>query len=407
MHKVDIHVFLHDAAARPAVEQVLTDRRLAKTRASYHQGGLAAAAATYENEPSPGLLIIESHDAPAEIFAQLEQLSEMCRPETELILLGVHNDVALYRQLARRGIREYIPAPVDPAQLLDAVLTVCTGGQDIKQGRVIAFIGASGGVGSSTIAGNVAFQLAKVYDDEAALVDLDLAFGTVGLDFNMDSPQTAAQALAQAERLDDQMIERFLVRHSDNLALLTAPADGDTGSDVDAAAVDRLIETLRRNAAWVALDLPHSWSGWVRHVLDAADDIVITAVPTLASLRNAKIAADALNARRRNDAPVRIVLNHVGGAPKTDIPTKDFAGTLGVKPTILVPHEPGLFAQAANSGRPLGELSRAQRVLDPLAHLATTVSARPRPDRRGRAGTPDLLRRLVSWSVRPMGHAAS
>lgn len=402
MHRVDLHVFCAGSDAREAVEQALTDRRLAKTRAAYFTGGMADATQKYADEASPGLLVIETRDGAPALFVQLEQLSEVCRAETNLILLGAHNDVQLYRQIAKRGVHDYVPLPADPGHLIEAILGVCASPDEAQHGRLISFIGASGGVGSTTVANNVAWQLGKLYDDEVLLADLDLAFGTVGLDYNLDSPQTSAQALAQAQRLDDQMLERFLAKHNDNLHLLTSAADCETPVDVDVAAVDLLIRTLRRNAAWVVLDLPHCWTGWVRHVLDASDEVVLTAVPSLASLRNAKSAAEVLNAGRKNDTRVRVVLNRIGANSKSEIRTKDFANTLGAAPAVVMPYEPALFAEAANEGHMIGETSKGQRIGEPFARLATLVSGRAGTEKRKRAKGAGLLEKLSAWSTKPV-----
>lgn len=349
------------------------------------EGGIPAAAQHYESEASPELLIIETRESPEAIFEQLERLSGVCRAETDLILLGPHNDVLLYRRLTKQGVREYIPMPADPRLLLDAVVAVCADPEEVKQGRLISFIGASGGAGSTVMANNIAWGLGKLYGGEVILIDLDLAFGTVALDFNLESQQNSAQSLAQAERLDEQMLERFFAKYSDNLALLTAPGDCNTAADIDVTALDRLLKILRSNASWVVADLPHYWGGWVRHVLDASSDIVLTAVPTLASLGNAKNAADTLNARRKNDTPVRVVLNRVGANPKTDITLKDFANTLGGEPAAVVPHDPALFSLAANAGHMIGEAPKNQRVLEPLNKLAALVSGRQGTEKAAQA----------------------
>jgi pilus assembly protein CpaE len=398
MQRVDIHIFALDSDSRLPVEHALADRRLTKIRPVYFDGSLATAVEKYKDEPSPGLLIVETRDAAPTIFAQLEGLSEVCRTETNLILLGPHNDVALYRQLAKRGVHEYIPTPADPGHLIDAVLAVCADPDATQQGRLISFIGGSGGAGSTTLANNVAWQIAKIHDGEVTLIDLDLAFGTVGLDFNLESPQSAAQALAQADRLDAQMLEHFLAKYNDNLRLLTSPGDCDANADVDAGAVDQLLRAARRNAGWVVVNLPRCWAGWVRHVVDASDDVVMTAVPTLASLRNAKSAADAIAGRRAASPRLHVVLNRIGANPKTDIPAKDFANTLGIQPAALVPNDPAVFAQAANAGQMVGESSKGQRVLDPVVKLAVLVSGRPLPEKRRELGA---LQKFMSWSMKP------
>ncbi|HTY69293.1 MAG TPA: cellulose synthase operon protein YhjQ/BcsQ [Alphaproteobacteria bacterium] len=402
MLRVDLHVFSAGSEAREAIEQVLTDRRLAKARPAYFGGSMAEAAQKYAEEASPGLLIIETHDGAPALFDQLDRLSEVCRPETNLILLGAHNDVQLYRQIAKRGVHDYVPMPIDPAHLIEAILGVCASPDETRQARLISFIGASGGAGSSTLANNIAWQLGKLYDDEVILADLDLAFGTVALDYNLESPQTTAQALAQADRLDDQMIERFLAKYNDNLRLLTSSGDCESAAEVDLASVDLLIRTLRRNAAWVVLDLPHCWTGWVRHILDMSDEVVLTAVPSLASLRNAKSAADILNAGRKNDTRVRIALNRIGASAKSEIRTSDFAATLGSAPAVLVPYEPALFAEAANAGHMIGETSKGQRVIEPFGKLSTLVSGRPGAERRKQGKGLGLLEKITAWSTKPV-----
>lgn len=398
MQRIDIHIWALDNQTKAAVEQGLSDRRVAKTRPAFFAGGIPAAIRKYASEVSPGLLIVETADPAEAIVGQLEKLSEHCHAETDLILLGPHNDVALYRELTRRGVHEYLPVPVDPRHLTEAVASVCTDNGPANQGRVISFIGASGGVGSSTVANNVAWQLGRIYDKEVTLVDLDFAFGTVGLDFNLESPQTSAQALAQADRLDNQMLERFLARYNSNLTLLTGPGDCHAPADIDIAALDPLVTTLRRNASWVVLDLPHYWGGWVRHALDLSDEIVMTAVPTLASLRNAKSLAETLNAARKNDAPVRIVLNRLGSSAKTEIPLKDFAGTLGGKPTVTVAHDAASFARAASQGQTIGEGPKGERLGEPFRRLATLVSGRAEPGKRNGKSWAHLLRNTIAWS---------
>jgi pilus assembly protein CpaE len=376
------------------IEQALTDRRLAKTRPGFFDGGIAAATLQYAAEPSPDLLIIETQDDPAAIFAELDALSRVCRRETHLILIGGHNDVGLYRALIKQGVYDYLPLPVAPQHVLEAVVAQCADPDESRLGRLIAFIGASGGVGSTTLANNVAWCLGQRYHGEVTLVDLDLAFGTSSVDFNLDSPEDTGQALAQADRLDDQVLTGIIGKYNETLGLLTAPADCARPADIDPAALETMLKRLRQGAGWVMADLPHYWGAWVCQALDAADEIVVTAVPTLASLRNAKSILDALDPRRKNDAPVRVVLNHVGANPKTDIAGGDFAATLGRPLAAAVPHEPATFAQAANSGRMVGEGSRAKSVLEPLNALAALVSGRERAERRAPMRNPRLIERL-------------
>jgi pilus assembly protein CpaE len=382
---------------RAGVEQVLTDRRLSKARPVFFDGDVKAAAQRYESSPSPDLLIIETLDPAESIFASLEALSQVCRVGTNLILVGPHNDVALYRELTRAGVREYLPMPVNARHLLDAVVAVCADPEDIKSGRLIASIAANGGAGSTTVANNISWCLGKEFDSEVTLVDLDLAFGTVSLDVNLESPENVAQALAQSDRLDEQLLARLIGKYNENLGLLTAPGDCARPADVDPEQVEAMLKHLRHDAAWVVADLPHYWGAWVKHVLDLADEIVVTAVPTLASLRNAKSITETLNAKRKNDVPVRTVLNRVGQNGKRDIAAKDFASALGSPLTVTLPYEPAIFAEAANTGRMVCEQGKAKAVVEPLHLLATAVSGRQPVEKRGVAAkkTTSFLDKLI------------
>jgi pilus assembly protein CpaE len=319
----------------------------------------------------------------------------VCRTGTHLILFGGPNDVGLYRALTKQGVHEYLPRPVDPRHLLEAVVALCADPEQQTLGQLIGFIGASGGAGSTTLANNVAWCLGRLYDGEVTLVDLDLAFGSVALDFNLESPESAAQALAQADRLDEQVLARIIGKYNENLGLLTAPGDCVRAADIDATALDTALRRLRQNASWVVADLPHYWGGWVRQVLDMADEVVVTAVPTLASLRNTKAIVDALAPKRRNDAPVRVVLNHVGANPKTELSRRDFANTLGSPITVAVPHEPTIFGEAANTGHMVGEGARAKGLIEPLEQLAALVSRRQNHDKRRAERKPRLLDRFL------------
>ena len=124
------------------------------------------------------------------------------------------------------------------------------------------------------------------------IVDLDLPFGTAGLDFNQDPLQGVADALSQPDRLDPVLLDRMMARCGERLSLFAAPATLDVDYDISAEAFEEVTSKIRATAPYVVLDLPHLWSGWMRRTLLAADDVVITATPDLASLRNAKNIVD-------------------------------------------------------------------------------------------------------------------
>jgi len=126
----------------------------------------------------------------------------------------------------------------------------------------------------------------------------------------------------------------------------------------------------------VIVDLPHVWAPWVKATLIGADEIVLVATPDLASLRNAKSMIELLRHNRPNDAPPRLVLNQVGQPKRPEIPSKDFAETLGVDPACVISFDPALFGQAANNGQMLIELQSNAASSESVRRLAQIITGR-------------------------------
>ena len=387
--RITIHIFCVGDEIAQTASAAAEDRRMARATCVVRGGGLAAAVDYYQNQPTPSLVIVESRDHASQILAQLDRLAEVCDPGTKVVVIGSHNDIALYRELMRRGVSEYLVPPLQTLQLIRAITTLYADPSAPFLGRQIAFCGARGGVGSSTIAHNLAFTLTERMQTNAVIVDFDLPFGTAGLDFNQDPLQGVADALSQPDRLDPVLLDRMMVHCTDRLSLFAAPANLDTDYEISAEAFEEVANKIRTTAPFVALDLPHLWSNWMRRMLLAADDVVITAAPDLASLRNAKNIVDLVRGARPNDIPPHLVLNQVGMPGRPEIPVKDFAEALGLVNPMVVPFDAKLFGQAANNGQMIEEVnprSKAAEVMHQLVQLIARREAPPPPKKSALAG---------------------
>jgi pilus assembly protein CpaE len=243
-------------------------------------------------------------------------------------------------------------------------------------GRIIAVVGAKGGVGASTIAHNVAYSIAHDVKLDAVVTDLDLAFGTAGLDFNQDPAQGIAEAVFSPDRVDNAFVDRLLSKCTDHLSLLAAPATLDRVYDFGADAFEAIFDSLRATVPCSVLDVPHLWTGWSKQTLIGADDILIVAAPDLASLRNAKNMYDFLKASRPNDRQPLYCLNQVGVPKRPEIKANDFAKALEDDPVATIPFEPKVFGAAANNGQMLAEVSKSHRAAEIFRKLALTLTGR-------------------------------
>ncbi|MCW5724885.1 MAG: AAA family ATPase [Maricaulaceae bacterium] len=374
--RITIEAFCERPETGALIHHAGADRRLAKAHLGVQLGGLPAAIERYHDQSTPNLLIVETGMRGQGLFEQLEELAGVCDADTKVVIVGATNDIALYRDLIKRGVSEYLVPPFTPLQLIRAISGLYLDPDAPFAGKTVAFVGAKGGAGSSTIAHNVAWCVAENAQSDAVLVDLDLSFGTAGLDFNQDPAQNLGDALAEPDRLDDALLDRLLVRCSEHLTLFSAPATLDKDWDFSSTAFETVLDKVRRQAPFIALDLPHAWSPWVRRTLVSADQVVVTVSPDLASLRNAKNLFDLVAAARPNDEPPKVVVNMAGVPKRPEIPVKDFADALGVAPILVLPFEPELFGKAANNGQMVGELDPKSKAAEGFAYLAGLLTGR-------------------------------
>jgi pilus assembly protein CpaE len=383
--RVSVQAFCETVDTAAAVQAAGEDRRMAKAHLRIQMGGLTAAVEAYQSSPTPNVIILESENRGDDILGSLDKLAEHCDPGTRVVVIGRANDVMLYRELVRRGVSDYLIAPVGALQVVRSVCGLFSAPDAKPVGRVVAVVGAKGGVGASTVAHNVAFSIARDLKLDSVVSDLDLAFGTAGLDFNQDPPQGIAEAVFSPDRIDTAFVDRLLAKCTDHLSLLAAPATLDRVYDFTADAFEAIFDSLRSTVPCAVLDVPHQWVGWTKQTLIAADDILIVAAPDLANLRNAKNMYDFLKGSRPNDHRPLYCLNQVGVPKRPEIKAADFAKALEAEPIAVIPFEPQLFGAAANNGQMIAEIAANHRTAEMFRALGRLLTGRGEP-KKARGG---------------------
>src|ERR1700744_5396770 len=176
--RISIHAFCEFPDTGAALQRAGADRRLSKAHLQVQLGGIDAAVEHYTGQITPNLLIVETKLNGQEALAELDRLAEVCDPATKVIVVGRANDVELYRELMRRGASEYLVAPLSPLQLIEVISGLYLDPGATPIGRVITFVGARGGVGSSSLAHNVGWCIAEELSIFTTIVDGSLPFGT-------------------------------------------------------------------------------------------------------------------------------------------------------------------------------------------------------------------------------------
>lgn len=374
--RINIGAYVLTDAVRDAVDSLSSDRLFLRSTISVWDGGMTGALEYLSSRSAPELLIVESQAHGEALFEELNGLADVCQPGTRVIIVGAENDINLFKSLIEQGISQYFVDTVTGEELKAAIMDAFADKSATAKSRTIAFAGLRGGVGSSVLAHNVAFELATLYDEDVILVDLDIPFGTAALSYNIQPQQTIADALSQAGSIDEPLLLRYLEAGSKNVSILCAPGHLNSGVEVSANSLEMVLNVVKQMASYVVLDVPHMWNTWTQDILVDADETVLVGVPDLYNLRDGKNLMEFLSPNRGVDAPTRLILNKVGEAKKGELTDKEFKEVLGALPTLNIPFDADSFALAMNNGEMLRKVAGKSKAAQSVESLAKVVSGK-------------------------------
>lgn len=384
-----VAAFCLTAPTRGAIERAAADRRLARVKTSLINGGIAQARRLFENKPTPSLLIVEVSTSGEALLKELASLAEVCDPTTKVVVIGGENDIDLYRTLMAQGIAEYIVGAITPLACVAMIQRLFGNAPETKLGKVFAFVGVKGGSGASTIAQNVALTMAEEQASPTLLLDLDFRFGSAAVNLDLKHVTGLEKYLSDPDKLDAALLDRLIVQRGEYLSVL--PGFEDALGDVDPTpdAIERLIEIARASFPLVIIDMPHDWSIASRDTLKAADEVIVVASPDLPNLLNARALMGRLRAMRPNDAAPRVILNTCKMPRRKEIPSDQFAKSIGVEACATIAFDAATFGTAAAEGRAIRELFPRSKAQASIRHLVQNLTG------PGKARTPGRLRRLL------------
>jgi pilus assembly protein CpaE len=163
---------------------------------------------------------------------------------------------------------------------------------------------------------------------------------------------------------------------SQHLSIFAAPVVLDRDFDLSPEGCETVIDIVRQNVPYVAVDLPHTWTPWKKSLLLQADEIVVTAVPDLANLRNAKNILDLVRGARKNDASPHLILNMANMPKRPEITPREFENALGIKALAVIDFDCEAFGQAANNGQMLQEFNARAKAAQDFRDIAMALAHR-------------------------------
>jgi pilus assembly protein CpaE len=375
--------FLADDITRETVARLAA--QLGWRDAVIGQGGIAAAAQAIDAATPPGLLVIDISDNDDPLGA-MDALAEICPPATRVVTVGTSNDIMLYRRLLAMGVVDYLHKPVAADALHEALLQASrpieriAAAPSTRTARVIAFIGARGGVGTTTLATAIGWCLGEEQQQRVALLDLDLQFGNVALGLDLEPGRGLREALEHPERIDGLFVSGAMTG-TPRLRVLAAEEPLDDHPLLDPSSVDPLLAALNDDFDCVIVDVPRALDGMARRLLARADATVIVGDFSLAAMRDTHRLIVLTAVLRPGVAPI-VLVNRAGALARGEIDHAAFEKGIGRKIDCVIPYDAKAAVAMAQHGKPLPAAAQSSKAAAALRRLAVTLSgheaAKPR-----------------------------
>lgn len=323
------------------------------------------------------LLVLIGPDVDMEAACQFSELCRVERPELGVLLLRRRIDVTVLGLALRSGVREVIAAD-DVTGLADAArrsreLSSRVSGHSgesasTRTARVVTVFSAKGGVGKTTFATNLSAYLAST-GSKVLLIDLDLAFGDVGISLQMLPQNSIIDLVGMAGNIDEQAINAVVTKHDSGLEAISAPAEPSDADRVPGTTVAELIRVAKRHYDYVILDTPPAFTSHVLAAFDDSDLLILIATLDIPAVKNLRLTLDTLDLLGNRKESRLVVLNRSDA--KVGLRPEDVVAAIKQDIAVMVPNSTAVPA-SVNRGVPI--------ILDEPKH-AVSVALRDLADR--------------------------
>jgi len=342
------------------------------------------ALARFDEADSGHIVILEKDRPLAPFLAVLRALAPKCSPRTRVFVIGRTGDevdaIAAYRAMRDVGVADFILLPTRPDRLHASLTDAFLSESRPQLGTCTAFIGAGSGSGSSTVAQNTAFAMAHTLGRDTLLADFDPQFGTLAINFNLDTPRDLL-ALEQAPgSIDHRVLWQTAEPLGNHLRLLPTLPDLEHAPDMSRVVTNAVLEIPFQHDVHVVLDLPDAWTETKRDLVRQVDQLVIVAEPTLAAVQHVENTKRVLDRMEYDAARVILILNKAGQPGRTEVPRPEMEAASGYRVRAVLPNDPRLLGQAIATGSMALAVSERRPLSRAIIALATLLT--------GRTGTP-------------------
>ncbi len=347
----------------------------------------------------PDLVVADLGDEPDRVLDLLEKLPS---PRSRLVVIGPQDRSGPILRAMRMGVREYLDQPPAEEDLRRAVARLASdlgSESDVETpARVVAVMGAKGGVGATVVACQLAAALRRG-GARTALVDLNLPLGDVALHYDIQPAYTLANIAREADRLDATYLRTLLQGRPDGVQILAAPTRAEEAELVRGVHVERALGLLREDFEWVVLDVSRTWSEPTMRALDLADQILLVTLMDVPTLNHTRQHLDLMERLGHTGRRIRLIANRQS---RSDVVTeKDVVEFLDRRPDFGLPNDYPTTLAAVNRGLPIAEVaprSAIARAYAALGHAVHQWCEVEPPERASGSGLARAVRGMLGRS---------
>ncbi|NHN89699.1 AAA family ATPase [Acetobacter conturbans] len=369
-----IQGFVSDQASESVLHEVLDEFQPGNFSISCLSCSVAIAKLRKGASPDVIIIDVSGEEQPVTILVELSNILE---PNVKVLVVGERQDANFYRQLTRGlGVAEYLYKPLNRSMVTRFFGPYLAEDEYVpdaaRGGRVLGFIGARGGVGTTTIVANFSWYLGEVARRHTLIVDADLYTGAISVLLGVKADGGLRTAFESPQRVDELFVERSAQKIGERCDVLSSQVDISDSISISREGPRHLIDIVKRKYNYITIDIPRGINDFSKEISELSEQKIIVIDASLPALRDVLRYID-YQRRNKNAARPLIVLNKLG-EPGT-LSLKEISDGLGRPPDVVIPFVPRIVNESEISGYPVaGSKNAFTSGISELVQEAASVS---------------------------------
>ena len=312
----------------------------------------------------------------SEEFAELNEIADNIKLCTsKIIITSLDYSTNTIIKALRLGAKEFLPKPILKDDLIRVLtmLNSVSAENDSSQSKIISVYSNKGGIGKTTIAVNLAAELARVTKDKVALIDLNLQLGDISTFLNLNPPFDVNYVMRKlVDKSEDILIKGFEKYKDTSLYILADPSYIEQSESITPAMVTTLFAALKKIFSYIVIDMSSSIDPISLKILDSSDWILFTTIVNIPAIRNAQRCLNLFRSRKYPKDKVKIIINRY--MDNDEINLEDIENTLGETIYWKIPNNYFTIMEAINKGETITEINAKSNIGNNFRDFATRVS---------------------------------